>query len=185
MEKASSKFVIQDYAAQQEFNLSGINAILVLKLIASTINQGFSIIKGIGNIGEALIDTGATLVAIGTTPIAGLSDLVDYIRGNKKETSAVKDLWNGTKSFVAKDWVNGLYKKFYTETKYGKLLDDNAFSPFKSTGAVTGITSGLGELAGTAAIAAFTGGTSMANPATATKTFTLLRGLTGAGRAMQ
>ena len=154
------------------------------KITASSVNEGLSLVKGIGNIAESLLETGAAVVAIGVTPIAGLSDLINYLTG--KETSAVDELWRGTKGLIANEIVNSAFKDVYDNYKFGRWLDENAFKPYKSTGAIVNLTEGIGELIATAVLASFTmGAGAVANPAVATKIFTALRGVTGAGKAMQ
>lgn len=155
-----------------------------VKITASSVNECLSLVKGLGNFAESLLDTGATIAAVGVTPIAGLSDLINYLTGN--EVSAVDELWRGTKGLIANEVVNSAFKDLYENYEFGKWLDENAFKPYKSTGAIPRLTEGIGELAGTALLTLFTAGAgAAANPATASKLFTLLRGLTGAGKAFQ
>ncbi len=154
---------------------------------ASVANFFISLLKGVGETGEALVDTGTVVVTLPLTLITATQDIGQNIMSGKGlkniEFNNTKDLWSGTMSNVAEDTVDNAYKDLYKKNKYGRWLDTNAYTPFKSTGVGTKVGEGLGGIAGIIGLTVLTGGA--ATPAMATKVSTALAGIRGFGEGTE
>ena len=134
-----------------------------LKVGASAANVGVSGAKGVLHLGEYLTDAWAILLTGVETTTFGASDVATWafnnVRGKdtKFEWKNTKSAWSRTMSFVSNDYVGSAYNKFYN-TKVGKSLASKAYKPFKPNQVVTNMTSGIAEIAGTAAISLITAG---------------------------
>ena len=122
-----------------------------------------SLVEGIGILGEALVDTGATVGTAVRTPFTWAADKVSGLFG--VETHYTENMWNTTKAFVSKDFVKNAFDNFYNNNPGGQRLKEDAFaidtvrSVGNEVGYVTGIvgltiltggagTAGLGSTAG-------------------------------------
>ena len=132
-------------------------------VIASTGNVSMALIKGVAELGEALIDivtiAGTAVGSIGTGVVDGISYLGNKITGNTdKYKSITNQMWKNTMSFVAETHVENSFNEFYKDTMVGRWLDNNSIGALKSNGEVFNIISGIGYTAGLAVITFFTGG---------------------------
>lgn len=106
-----------------------------------------SLVEGILQFGEAIIDFVA-LVGTGVTSIVtGLIDggqaIYGAITGNEW-SSVTKQMWEGTMGFVSNQYVSGWFDSLYQNTGYGQWLAENAYG-FDIT---RSIGSGIGYIAG-------------------------------------
>lgn len=120
------------------------------KLSTSKLNIQLAFMKGVANVGESLLD-------LGIMGVSGLSNILFGWNMTKEEKDQLR---KDTMTFVAEDYVESAYANFYKNNDVGKWLDQKAYKPFKSTGSATNIAAGLGEAAGTVAVATVTGGSS-------------------------
>ena len=130
---------------------------------ASEINFGISILKGVGQFGEALVD-GVTMIGGGVASIGtGIYDAGQAIHGaftGNEWESATKAMWtadDGIMSFVSNEYVNDASDAFY-QTAVGEWLDDNAYGWFKSDGVACEIGSATGYVTGVVLLTVATGG---------------------------
>lgn len=158
-----------------------------------------STLKGLLHFGEALVDTGAIVIAIQNSPSQVLPDLIDFAMGN--EPTHLKELWAKTMSFVSVKGIDTLYDHYYN-TSFAKTV--NQYSLIKQDGTVANILDGVGYTAGIIGVSILTcgfggaaiGGTSAAGTAavgssatTATTSFStvssLLSGIAGFGKGTE
>ena len=125
---------------------------------ASVGNTVISLLKGVGEFGESLLDLSLIVSTAANTTKTLAIDGVKYLVGKGDGLSVTKSMWKNTMSFVAENHVESAYKKFYKDTAIGKLLDKNAWAPFKSDGMVSEIASGVGYMTGIAVVSALTFG---------------------------
>lgn len=106
-----------------------------------------SLVEGVFNFGEAIVDTATILGTAVATPVTGLVDLGGWIyskiTGNEYE-SLTKKMWDGEMKFVSTDFVGSAYNSFYENIGIGKWLKNNSYA-FDTTRAIG---SGLGYTAG-------------------------------------
>lgn len=131
----------------------------VLKKTMATVGTfKTSLAEGVANVGEALFDLGNFGRTVALTAPAAIVDggqaIYGLITGNEWE-SVTKKLWEGTKSFVSKDFTSDIFNLFYEKTNYGEFLKDNSYG-FETT---RSLGSGLGKVAGVVAISYASGGT--------------------------
>lgn len=123
----------------------------MIKITTATQTTGcLGLAEGILDFGESLFDLGVegvTWAATGLQTLNGILNGTDYEKANE-------ELWEQTRSFVAKDHVTSLFNKFY-ETEAGSVIKNNAVA-FDT---VRGITKGIGYTAGVAGLSTVTGGT--------------------------
>ena len=125
---------------------------------SSVINIFGGAFKGLAGLGESLIDIGAifgsVVGSIFTGAWDGLTYLGSLITGNTDSWESITaGMWSNTMSFVAEDHVNNAYKDFYENNMIGQWLDKHAHDWFKSDGLITGLVSGLSNVAGILALA--------------------------------
>lgn len=125
---------------------------------ASVGNTVISLLKGVGEFGESLLDLSLIVSTAANTTKTLAIDGVKYLVGKGDGLSVTKSMWKKTMSFVAENHVESAYKKFYKDTAIGKFLDENAWAPFKSDGMVSEIASGVGYMTGIAVVSALTFG---------------------------
>lgn len=140
---------------------------------ANIVNTGAGLLKGFGNVLESVLDT--FLVYTTTVADSGSMATGEFVPYEGGKGGVSEEYWKDVMGYVAKDNIESGFKDFYENTDLGKALDENASNPFKSTGAVTEFASGLGEVAGIAALTAVTGGTG-------TGAMTATAGVTGFGK---
>ena len=149
---------------------------------ANTVSEKLKAVgKGVLNVGEKVVATGATvatsavegvlklgedavdLVALVGTGIAsigtGALDLGNYvaskITGDKSSKSTyTKQMWEKSRAFVSKDLVGNMFDGFYANTSAGQWIKNNALA-FDTTRAIT---KEVSEVAGVVALSAVTGG---------------------------
>lgn len=124
----------------------------IKKIAASFVNSTISLVKGVVRLVEAIGDLAVILGAgIGTIGTA-IYDIASGIVTGNWNWGATKGLWDGTKTVVAYDWTSKcLFDPLYN-TEFGKWLDNNAYSPFKSDGLGCQILEGVGYVAGVIAL---------------------------------
>lgn len=123
----------------------------MIKITTATQTTGcLGLAEGILDFGESLFDLGVegvTWAATGLQKLNGILNGTDYEKANE-------ELWEQTRSFVAKDHVTSLFNKFY-ETEAGSVIKNNTVA----FDAVRGITKGIGYTAGVVGLSTVTGGT--------------------------
>lgn len=101
-----------------------------------------SVLKGVGQVVEGIVDCGAM--------IAGKAY---SIFANDEDTAKFQDKISG---FVATSWVDKAYDKFYTQTEFGRSL--NASSKMAYNGTLANCTAGVAKWVGIAALSIIPGG---------------------------
>ena len=124
--------------------------------VGATIGTGVtSLVEGVGEFGEALVDCGAILGTALNTPVSGLIDAGQAIygaaTGNEWE-SVTKSMWGDTMGFVSNKYVESAFDSFYDDTLVGQTLKDYSYG-FDTT---RGIGSGVGYTAGVVALSVAT-----------------------------
>ena len=166
----------------------------VLKSVGATVATFVvSLVEGIGQFGEAVVDlfalVGTGIASIVTGLIDGGQAIYGAITGNEW-SSVTKQMWEGTKGFVSKSYVSGWFDSFYNNTKAGNSLKNNSY--FFDT--VRGVGSGLGYVAGVVALSVVTfgaGGVAVTTATGATVTISstagmsIIAGLAGFGKGTQ
>ncbi len=131
---------------------------------ASIVNTGVSVIKGLASFVEALTDT-ATMIAGGVASIAAVKDdlgnfISSKINGEEwkgfQETRAL--LEDGILPFVGTNYTEKIFDKIYYDTSFGKSANDLAFDCCKKDGLVCQIGEGIGYYTGVVALATVTAG---------------------------
>ena len=130
----------------------------IKKTAASVTNATLSVVKGLGQFAESLLDTaviaGTGVATIGTSVV----DLVNYVKDSDNFSSSTKKMWKETMAFVSNDYVDTAFKNFYQEDIVGKWLDENAINILKSDGIGSNVISGVGYVAGIVALSLLTAG---------------------------
>ncbi len=134
-----------------------------IKTSASLTNFAISLVNGVLNFVEALIDCVALIVSAAASIFTGLFDLCQWIggkiTGNEDWESVTKKMWkNGTMKFVATKFFDKGFEWFYQNTAIGKTLDNLSYEPFKSTGGVYSFGKGVGYVVGVVILAIVTYG---------------------------
>lgn len=152
-------------ADQGVFGSTGKKIAHTIKKAGATVANGaISVIKGVAQFGEAIVDTAAIVGTAIETPFTALEDGVKYAytKATGGDTSNLKSstgqLWKNTMSFVSNDYVENTYNKFYEDTSVGQTLDNYAYAPFKSDGTGSKILSGVGYVTGVAVATVATAG---------------------------
>lgn len=135
-----------------EYNKSllATGAKLIASIEATKSSVGLSLIEGLGQFGEALVDFGVigltVKTSISTLGADALNAIYGLITGNKYE-SVTKQMWNDTKAFVAKKHVTDWFDNLYENTDIGKLIKKYSygFDTIRSVG--NGIGYGTGVVA--------------------------------------
>ena len=133
----------------------------VKKTGASIGNLTIGLAKGVGELSESLLDAivmlGTGALSVGTGVADGVSYVSALVDGDTKNwESYTKALWKGVMGYVAEEHVDNAFKGFYANNQVGQWLDNNAAEIFKSDGIVPGIASGVGYVAGIAALTLLT-----------------------------
>lgn len=122
---------------------------------ATILTGGISLVEGILDFGETLLDLG-DLAQTGVKSIfTGAYDLANKLLGN--ETSKTKEMWEETKSRVSDKKVESIFNSFYDETKLGQSIKNNAYF-FDQ---VRSISSGIAQTVGITSLGVLTCGASM------------------------
>ncbi|MDD4113747.1 MAG: hypothetical protein PHC56_12075, partial [Herbinix sp.] len=124
----------------------------VLKSVGATIAVAVqSLVEGILQFGEALVDFTTIVGAVGASAITGLIDggqaIYGAITGNEW-SSITKKMWGKTKGFVSTQYVKGWADSLYENTGYGKWLAENAYG----FNIVRDVGTGIGYIAGIIAL---------------------------------
>lgn len=133
----------------------------IKKTGASVGNFSIGLVKGVGELAESLTDAVVMLGTAGLSIGTGLADGVSYVSalidGDTKNWESVTGvLWKGVMGYVAEEHVDNAFKGFYANNQIGQWLDKNAADLFKSDGIVPNIASGVGYVAGIAALTLLT-----------------------------
>lgn len=155
-----------------------------------------SLVEGVGQFGEAIVDfvaiIGTGVASIVTGLIDGGQAIYGAVTGNEWE-SVTKKMWGGTMSFVSTQYVSGWFDSLYYNTDYGKWLKEKSygFDITRSIGSGIGYVAGVVALtiatAGAGSVAA-AGGTVSVSTATAATTGTqiaITAGIAGMGKGTQ
>lgn len=152
----------------------------VFKRTGSTIVTGFnSLLEGIGQLGEAIVDTGTIISSITPNIITlgtGIYDTtqaiysagkgtINSIKNDQSITDSIKKEFENyesltiknfenTRAFVEKDYVKSAYDNFYEQDSWGKRLANNSYG-YEN---VRGIGSGVGYVGGIVALSVATMG---------------------------
>ncbi len=141
----------------QEVGKSAWNAVThpietLKKTGASIANTAVALVQGVGEFGEALVDTASIVGQAAATPIYGIVDGIQWlggkISGNEDWQSVTKKAWQGTMDFVSTKYVTDAFDSFHQNNVVGQWLDENSYEPFKSTGAAYKIADGVGYIGG-------------------------------------
>ena len=128
-----------------------------LKRTGATVGTAaLSLIEGVGKLGEAIVDAGATIL-IGAASIVTLVVDGGYFYSDitgKKWNSVTEYMWDTTKAFVAKKHVANWFDSLYENSAAGKWLKTNAFF-FDN---VREVSSGIGYTVGIIGLTLATGG---------------------------
>ncbi len=128
---------------------------------ASIANTAVGLVQGVGEFGEALVDTSAILGSVIETPVLAVLDGANWL-GSKifdyEFESGTKKMWGEVMDFVATKHVADAFDSFHENNVVGKWLDEKSYSPFKSTGAVYKIADGVGYIGGIIALSLATMG---------------------------
>ncbi len=170
---------------------------------ASSIGMGIcGLGNGILNVAEDIVDFGADIAGCIASIPAGIVDGVSYL-ATGEGAGALDAVWGGIQDFVQTEWVNNSFEWIFTETDFGKAMNENAVDWMKygSTGynvaegtgyigglvALTVLTAGVGGAAGGAGAAAGSAGRAALGTSlkAATKTGTALSFMTGTGRGTE
>lgn len=134
------------------------NVTKALRITSATIATAtISLVEGIGELGEAIVDAGATILtgaaSIITLVVDGGGYLYSDITG-KEWNSVTEYMWNTTKAFVAKKHVANWFDSLYENSAAGRWLKTNAFF-FDN---VREVSSGIGYTVGIIGLTLATGG---------------------------
>ena len=134
------------------------NVTKALRITSATIATAtISLVEGIGELGEAIVDAGATILigaaSIVTLVVDGGGYFYSDITG-KKWNSVTEYMWDTTKAFVAKKHVANWFDSLYENSAAGKWLKTNAFF-FNN---VREVSSGIGYTVGIIGLTLATGG---------------------------
>lgn len=119
---------------------------------------GISLVEGLGEFGEAVVDFANMLGTATITPGLALVDAGQAIYGTatgQKWTSVTEDAWKGTMSTVSKKYVKSFFDSQYDNNNVMKTLKENS-AAFDQVRAVF---SGIGYYAGVTALTVATAGT--------------------------
>ena len=145
------------------------DAMPVIKDISSTVSNALkrtsatvgtaalSLVEGVGKLGEAIVDAGATILTGAASIVTLVADgggyLYSHITG-KEWDSITAAMWDNTKAFVAKKHVANWFDSLYENSAAGKWLKTNAFF-FNN---VREVSSGIGYTVGIIGLTLLTGG---------------------------
>ena len=126
---------------------------------ASILNTAFSLISGVAQFVEAIVDCAVLVVGIviGLRVIA-FDGITSLLSKDKDGFGITKKYFNSLLKIVGYDAMGTLKNKFYESSKFGKWLDENSYSPFKSDGIVYKIGEGIGYVAGVVVLTVITFG---------------------------
>lgn len=141
------------------------------KTFATAANLVVGFTSGVLTLGEALVDTAATVVGFAASLGTGFRNgLVSLFTGKGFKDgfkSAFNKTWKDTKAFVARDHV-GMATDWFYNTKAGKWLDNNAYSWAKSDSVGFQVSKGIGYMAGVVATGGALGAAGVVGTATTT-----------------
>ena len=144
-----------------------------LRIGASIVNTGVSLVKGFTSFGEALVDTVALAGGAVASVVTGVKDIGDliYAKATGKTWAGFNDtkaLWSKhIMPFVGKNYTEKIFDKIYYDTAFGQDVEHMAFNCCKKNGVICEITEGVGYYTGVIALAFATGGVSSLTPAVA------------------
>ncbi len=117
------------------------------KIGASIVNAVISFVKGfvsaMEKFGDFLITMGSTVLSVAT----GAVDIVRGISTGNWDWKVTKGMWKPVKAVVSEEVTNKIFDSFYN-TRAGKWLDNNAYTPFKSDGIACKVFNKVGYVAG-------------------------------------
>lgn len=185
------------------------SASTIQKVGATVVSAITSIVEGIGELTEAIIDTGAISKQVMDTPVNAIVDatiigaksitdsvnnnrnLIDSIEKNAKDyDSLTKKTWDNTKAFVSNEHIKTAFDNFYESSGSGVKENAYGFDTIRSVG------SGVGYVGGIVAISAVTfgvGGAALGSSAAASASATTITasetaaiaGIAGFGKGTQ
>ena len=122
---------------------------------ATILTGGISLVEGVLDFGETLIDLGDILQTGAKTIFTGSYDAINKLLG--KETTLTKDMWEDTKARVSDKKVESIFNSFYDETEVGQNIKNKAilFDQVRS------ISSGIAQTVGITSLGILTCGASM------------------------
>lgn len=114
---------------------------------ATVSTLGVSVVEGVVQFGEAVVDLvailGTGVLSIGTGFVDGVQFINGLITGDEWE-SVTKKMWNGTKAFVSVQATTSLFDMFYEKTSVGNWMKENTWN-FEL---IRGVGSGIGYIGG-------------------------------------
>ena len=150
----------------------------LVKSVAATIGTfELSLAEGIGKLGESVVDTAAILGTGVVTLGTGFAELTLSLFTGENEFSITKGIWDNTKGFVSKQYVNGWFDSFYENTKIGQFVKENAFG----YEGVRSIVTGVSYIASVVVLTIFTAGAGAAAASGTAVTATTAAAATSAG----
>lgn len=118
-----------------------------------------SLVEGLCKLVEDVVDLVALLGTVVLSAHTGIVDgatwLASKITGDESmQTHLTKNMWEGVRTFVSKDYVGSAFDKFYDNTSVGQFMKNNAwgFDTVRSVGCE------VGEIVGIVAITVLTAG---------------------------
>lgn len=116
-------------------------------LAATLFTAGAGIVEGLGE----FVETGADLLVLGKSAVSSIfTGAYDLVTGS----DTTKKMWEETKAIVSEKKVENAFNNFYDNTELGQSVKENALG----FDAVRGISSGLGYTAGLIGLNMVTGG---------------------------
>lgn len=129
-----------------------------LKRTGATVGTAaVSLVEGVGKLGEAIIDAGATILTGAASVITLVVDGGGYLYSDitgKEWNSVTEYMWDTAKAFVAKKHVANWFDSLYENSAAGKWLKTNAFFFYN----VREVSSGIGYTVGIIGLTLATGG---------------------------
>ena len=128
---------------------------------ASIANTAISLVKGVANFGEAIVDTVAIVGTAAASVITGLVDLGQWIYSSisgEEVNYITDDMWGGVMDFVGAKWVNKGFDYAYSNWGWLKAIDEHSWAWCQSDGIIYKIGEGIGYVAGIIALTVATAG---------------------------
>ena len=132
----------------------------VFKRVAATVSTFImSLFEGLVKLVEDVVDLVALIGTGVASVVTGIADGVNYVAAKAKGddsliTHHTKEMWDGTRGFVSKNFTKSVFDSFYNNTSVGSWLKENSygFDTIRSIG------SEVGEVVGVVALSLVTGG---------------------------
>ncbi|MEG2322148.1 MAG: hypothetical protein RSB71_01485 [Bacilli bacterium] len=147
-----------------------------------------SLVKGICQFGEALVDLTSIIATVIASVVTVPTDLVTSLLNSKLDFKNTASIWDETKAFVSKQHVQNSFKNFYENNLVGKWLANNSVSWLKPDSIGDGILSGIGYVAGVIGLSVATagvGGVLTTGTTSMVTTSSVISGVAGVGKGTE